>query len=124
MQFPEFIPQAQGKAAGLPAHGLCDYLAAIVVIHREVGTHWAGCFPDQPDLLDELVAQLEAVNDDYAALCQSETHTALARRFAADGWLTDPPPERFFPVRRSLLEVFKPLFEFIHASGVSRVACR
>jgi hypothetical protein len=117
MEFPQFIPQAQGKAAGLPARGLCDYLAAIVVIHREVGKHWAGCFPDQPDLLDEFIAKFEAVNDDYPALFKSKTAAALARRFEADGWMTDPPPEEHYPVRRGTGEVFYPLFDFIHAEG-------
>jgi hypothetical protein len=117
MQFPQFIPQARGKAAGLPARGLCDYLAAIVVIHREVGAHWAGCFPDQSELLDEFMGEFAAVNGDYPALFKSEPAAALARRFEADGWLTDPPPEEFFPVRRGLGEVFYPLFDFINAEG-------
>src|SRR5262245_52207921 len=26
LEFSQFIPQARGKAAGLPARGLCDYL--------------------------------------------------------------------------------------------------
>jgi hypothetical protein len=117
MQFPQFIPQAQGKAEGRSARGLCDYLAAVAVIHREVGKHWAGCFPKQPDLLDSLVANLAAVHPDYPALLVSEPAPALARRFVADGWLTDPPPERFHPVRRGLGDVFLPLFEFINASG-------
>ena len=117
MQFPQFIPQARGKAEGRPARGLCDYLAAVAVIHREVGVRWAGCFPDTPDLLDNLVANLAACHPSYPALLGSESASALARRFAADGWLTDPPPDEFLPVRRGLGEIFFSLFDFINAEG-------
>jgi hypothetical protein len=117
LQFPEFIPQTRGKAAGLPARGLCDYLAAIVVIHREVGKHWAGCFPDQPSLLDEFLEKFKAVHHEYPGLFESESAAALARRFEADGWLTDPPPEEHFPVRRGTGDVFWPLFAFVNADG-------
>src|SRR5262249_2261692 len=117
MQFPQFIPQARGKAAGLPRRTFCDYLAAIVIIHRELGTHWAGCFPDQPKLLDDFVGQLAAGDADYPSLFQGEDRAALARRFEADGWMADPCPERFFSVRRDLHDVFYPLFQFIHADS-------
>ena len=117
MQFPQFVPQARGKAEGLPRRTLCDYLAAIVVIHRELGTHWAGCFPGQPKLLDDFVRQLAAVDADYPALFQSEIRAAIAHRFEADGWRADPCPERFFSVRRDLHDLFYPLFQFICAAG-------
>lgn len=117
LQFPQFLPQTRGKAEGRPARGLCDYLAAVAVIHREAGKDWAARFPEQPRLLDELVGKLAAFHPDYPALLRSEPATALARRFAADGWLTDPPPAAFHPVRRGLGDVFLPLFDFITADG-------
>ncbi len=117
MQFPQFIPQARGKAEGLPRRNFCDFLAAVVIIHREHGTHWAGCFPEQPEMLDDFVKQLAAVDASYPALFQSENRATIARRFEADGWRADPCPERFFSVRRDLQDVFYPLFEFIHGSG-------
>ena len=52
-----------------------------------------------------------------SALFKRKTAAALARRFVDDGWMTDPPPKKHFPVRRGTGEVFYPLFDFIHASG-------
>jgi len=117
LQFPEFLPQIRGKAEGRPARGLCEYIAAVAVIHREVGAHWAGCFPDEPDVLDQVIADLKDVDGDYEALIATESSPALAQRFVDDGWLEDPPPERFFPVRRGLGPLFFPLFQFINAQG-------
>jgi hypothetical protein len=126
MQFPQFIPQTRGKAVGRPARGLCDYLAAVVIIHREVGTRWAESFPDRADLLDKIVSGLKAVNPEYPNAIKSEPAPALARRFVDDGWLEDPPPKKFHPVRLGLGQLFHPikrgladysypLFDFVNA---------
>jgi hypothetical protein len=126
MQFPQFIPQARGKAEGRPARGLCEYLAAVAVIHREVGTRWAECFPDRPGLLDRIVSELMVVNPEYPEAVKSESAPALARRFENDGWMEDPPPKKFHSVRLGLGQLFHPiqrgigdlsfpLFDFVNA---------
>jgi hypothetical protein len=115
MQFPEFIPYAHGKAEGRLRRSMADVLAAIVVIHREIGERWPRSFPNHAGLLDEFVGLIAAVDPAYPKLLKAEGSSALTRRFDADRCGTDPSPDDWLPVRLRCNDVLRAMFDFVLA---------
>src|SRR5262249_34698662 len=81
MQFPEFVPLAQGKAEGRRRRIIGDVLGSIVVIHRVAGERWPRAFPERAALLDEIVALIAAVDPAYPELLRTTGSGELAQRF-------------------------------------------